>query len=105
MNARPTPSPAAGRRRRSTPTRRPSRLAPGDPYAQAAERRALLDALAALAREFREAVVLCDVAGLGATEAADVLGVPAGTVKSRVFRARAGSRRCCGNRRDLDAVQ
>jgi RNA polymerase sigma-70 factor (ECF subfamily) len=67
----------------------PEPAAPGDPYAQDAARRALLDALAALAPEFREAVVLCDVAGLGATEAGEVLGVPAGTVKSRVFRARA----------------
>ena len=33
--------------------------------------------------------MLCDIAGLGAGEAAELLGVPAGTVKSRVFRARA----------------
>lgn len=63
--------------------------APGDPFAQSAERRALEQALAALPDEFREAVVLCDIAGLGAGEAAELLGVPAGTVKSRVFRARA----------------
>jgi RNA polymerase sigma-70 factor (ECF subfamily) len=62
---------------------------PGDPYAQDAQRRALELALAALPDEFREAVVLCDIAGLGAGEAAELLGVPAGTVKSRVFRARA----------------
>lgn len=62
---------------------------PGDPYAQDAQRRALEQALAALPDEFREAVVLCDVAGLGAGEAAEVLGLPAGTVKSRVFRGRA----------------
>jgi RNA polymerase sigma-70 factor (ECF subfamily) len=64
-------------------------VAPGDPYVQDAQRRALERALAALPDEFREAVVLCDVAGLGAGEAAELLGVPAGTVKSRVFRARA----------------
>ena len=63
--------------------------ATGDPFAQSAERRALERALAALPDEFREAVVLCDIAGLGAGEAAELLGVPAGTVKSRVFRARA----------------
>jgi RNA polymerase sigma-70 factor (ECF subfamily) len=62
---------------------------PGDPYAQSAQRRALERALRSLPDEFREAVVLCDVAGLGAAEAAELLGVPAGTVKSRVFRARA----------------
>ncbi len=64
-------------------------VAPGDPYAQDAQRRALEQALAALPDEFREAVVLCDIAGLGAGEAAELLGLPAGTVKSRVFRARA----------------
>lgn len=63
--------------------------APGDPYTQNAQRRALEGALASLPDEFREAVVLCDLAGLGAGEAAELLGVPAGTVKSRVFRARA----------------
>lgn len=63
--------------------------APGDSFAQSSQRQALERALAALPDEFREAVVLCDVAGLGAGEAAELLGVPAGTVKSRVFRARA----------------
>jgi len=63
--------------------------APGDSFAQSAQRQALERALAALPDEFREAVVLCDIAGLGAGEAAELLGVPAGTVKSRVFRARA----------------
>jgi RNA polymerase sigma-70 factor, ECF subfamily len=60
-----------------------------DPYAQDETRRALEAGLASLEQEFREAVVLCDIAGLGASEAAAVLGVPAGTVKSRVFRGRA----------------
>lgn len=63
--------------------------APGDSFAQSAQRQVLEQALATLPDEFREAVVLCDIAGLGAGEAAELLGVPAGTVKSRVFRARA----------------
>jgi RNA polymerase sigma-70 factor, ECF subfamily len=67
----------------------PDPASPHDPYVQSAERRALEEALGRLPADFREAVVLCDVAGLGAGEAADVLGLPAGTVKSRVFRARA----------------
>ncbi len=63
--------------------------APGDPFEQDAQRRALERALAGLSDEFREAVVLSDIAGLGAEEAAELLGVPAGTVKSRVYRGRA----------------
>ena len=46
-------------------------------------------ALAALRPKAREALVLVEVSGLTYREAAAVLGVPAGTVKSRVFSARA----------------
>ncbi len=45
-------------------------------------------ALAALPAEFRAAVVLCDAEGLALQTAAEILGVPVGTVKSRVFRGR-----------------
>lgn len=45
-------------------------------------------AIDALPTEFREAVVLSDVEGLSYNEIADVLGVPKGTVKSRIFRGR-----------------
>jgi RNA polymerase sigma-70 factor, ECF subfamily len=61
---------------------------PRDPYRQSAEREALERAIAALGDEYRMALLLCDVAGLGAAEAAELLDVPAGTVKSRVFRGR-----------------
>ena len=46
-------------------------------------------ALGALAPEFRAAVVLRDLIGLDYAEIAEVLGVPAGTVKSRIARGRA----------------
>jgi RNA polymerase sigma-70 factor (ECF subfamily) len=46
-------------------------------------------ALARLPAEFRSAVVLCDLCRLPYNEAAEALGVPVGTVKSRVFRGRA----------------
>ncbi len=46
-------------------------------------------ALAALPEEQRVAIVLIDLRGLSIDEAASVLGVPAGTVKSRCFRGRA----------------
>ncbi len=45
-------------------------------------------ALAAIPPEFRAAVVLADMEGMPLPEIAEVLGVPVGTVKSRVFRAR-----------------
>lgn len=38
--------------------------------------------------EFREVVVLSDVEGLNYAEIADVIGVPLGTVKSRLYRGR-----------------
>ena len=48
----------------------------------------LIAALATLEPEFRAAVVACDIVGMGMDEAAEALGVPAGTVKSRLSRAR-----------------
>jgi RNA polymerase sigma-70 factor (ECF subfamily) len=45
-------------------------------------------ALAKIPEEFRAAVVLCDLLRLPYAEAAAVLEVPVGTVKSRVFRGR-----------------
>ena len=48
----------------------------------------LIAALSALDPEFRAAVVACDIVGMSMDEAAAALGVPAGTVKSRLSRAR-----------------
>ena len=45
-------------------------------------------ALATLSPKFRDAILLVDVAGFTYRDAGDVLGVPTGTVKSRVFQAR-----------------
>jgi len=46
-------------------------------------------ALAALPDEFRAAVVLCDVVGLGYAEISQSLAIPPGTVRSRIHRGRA----------------
>lgn len=54
----------------------------------AATMRRLLDALGELRVEDQEVVSLCDWAGLSQEGAASALGVPVGTVKSRLSRAR-----------------
>lgn len=48
----------------------------------------IVEALLALSPAFREVVVLVDVDGLSYKEAAEALGVPTGTVMSRLHRAR-----------------
>ncbi len=48
----------------------------------------VLNAIERLPHEFREAVVLSDIEDLPYDEVAEVLGVPVGTVKSRLFRGR-----------------
>jgi len=50
-------------------------------------------ALLALPEDFRVAVVLCDVVGLQYEEIAADLGVPIGTVRSRIHRGRAQLRK------------
>lgn len=45
-------------------------------------------ALASLPPDFRAAVILSDIEGMSLPEAAAILEVPVGTVKSRVFRGR-----------------
>jgi RNA polymerase sigma-70 factor (ECF subfamily) len=62
----------------------PERTATGD---------ALARALATLAHDDRAAVLLVDAQGFDYESAAEVLGVPAGTVASRLNRARAQLRR------------
>ena len=60
-----------------------------DPAAELATRLAVDEALAALPVEQRLAVVLVDVQGCPVAEAAEILQVPPGTVKSRCARGRA----------------
>ena len=54
-----------------------------------AEQRDVFDAVARLSLHHREALVAVDVAGLSYGEAAAFLGLPVGTVMSRLHRARA----------------
>jgi len=59
-----------------------------DDPAVESETRRVYAAIAELPEEFRDALVAVDVAGLSYPEAARALGVPEGTVTSRLFRAR-----------------
>jgi RNA polymerase sigma-70 factor (ECF subfamily) len=61
---------------------------PSDDPAEAAESRHVFAAIHELPAEFRDALVAVDVVGLSYREAAQALGVPEGTVTSRLFRAR-----------------
>jgi RNA polymerase sigma factor (sigma-70 family) len=92
------------RRRRRRPVERlpdePERLPAAGPADEALEAEMLdADVQAALLRlpdEFRAAVVLCDVAGLPYAEISRSLGVPVGTVRSRIHRGRALLREALG---------
>jgi RNA polymerase sigma-70 factor, ECF subfamily len=83
--------------RRRTESRRPqtttlveeptSAASVGD-IAEAVESRQVYAAIRELPEEFREALVAVDIVGLSYGEAARALGVPEGTVTSRLARAR-----------------
>jgi RNA polymerase sigma-70 factor (ECF subfamily) len=62
-----------------------AQMAADDGIDAALDRWLVSDALATLTQEHREALVHTYYAGRTVTEAAVVLGIPAGTVKSRVF--------------------
>ena len=77
----PAEEAAVARGSRSTPS--------GDPGDAAATRLDVDAALAAIAPDFRAAVVLRDLCQLSYEEIAEVLDVPPGTVRSRIARGRA----------------
>lgn len=81
----------------------PEHLDPADPTAEdeidsAAVRHEIEVALTLIPAEFRAAVILSDLEGLSLPEVAEILGVPIGTVKSRVFRGRRLLAEHLGNR-------
>ncbi|MGH4015572.1 MAG: RNA polymerase sigma factor SigM [Pseudonocardiaceae bacterium] len=76
---------------------------PGDAMEDRDTRLAVGDALNALPAEQRAAIVLVDVEGYSVAEAAQLLGVAEGTVKSRCARGRARLAVLLGHLRNPDA--
>jgi len=68
------------------------------------DRVAVAQALARLPEEQRVAVVLRDIADLDYAEIGEVLGIPLGTVRSRIFRARAALAEALRERREPKTV-
>ena len=66
-----------------------SSVDPADAAVASERRRAVLSALATLSAEQRAALVLVDMEGYSVAEAAAILDIAEGTVKSRCFRGRA----------------
>jgi RNA polymerase sigma-70 factor, ECF subfamily len=80
-----------GKRRRTEAM--PEGFDPRDPSAEealesAALRPEIQAALDQIPTDFRSAIILSDLEGMSLPEVANVLGVPVGTVKSRLFRGR-----------------
>ena len=74
-----------------------------DPGATVGQRAEIDEALAQLALDFRVAVVLRDLCQLDYAEIAEVLEIPAGTVRSRIARGRAQLAEILGgNQTELD---
>ena len=67
----------------------PPSLAPDDALAAEVLPDDVQDALRSLPDDYRAAVVMCDVVGLSYQEISESLGVPVGTVRSRIHRGRA----------------
>jgi RNA polymerase sigma-70 factor (ECF subfamily) len=86
------------RARRPVPTDTlPERVAAGSVESPVDARLDVDAALVGLPEEFRTAVVLRDLCDLDYAEIADVLGVPPGTVRSRIARGRAALAEALGN--------
>ena len=92
---------ARRRARRPVPTERMperGRRTPEDTEAGIADRLDVDAALAGLTPEYRAAVALRDLVGMDYADIAEVLGIPPGTVRSRISRGRAALADLLGNR-------
>ena len=66
----------------------PAQISPDEVLASVSFDDDIQKALLDLPFDFREAVVMCDVVGLSYDEIATAVGVPVGTVRSRIHRGR-----------------
>ena len=72
-------------------------MSSGDAFTAVELRPDIEAALSTLSPDFRSAVVLVDLMGMSLEQAGDILEVPTGTVKSRLFRARKQLAKVLGN--------
>lgn len=68
---------------------------------QTEAQKAVRDTISALSDDFREVLTLCDIDGQSYESAAQILGIPHGTVKSRLNRARNALRKKLSEKREL----
>jgi RNA polymerase sigma-70 factor, ECF subfamily len=82
-----------------------NRPGPQRNFEQAEASRVLREALRSLSPENKEAIILRDLQGMGYQEMAEVLGVPEGTVKSRINRGRLALARSLSRHPELREVR
>lgn len=70
----------------------PSELQPDEAMFQSMLGHEVETALAQVPEIFRTAVILCDLEGMSYDEVAEIMGIPVGTVRSRIARGRAALR-------------
>lgn len=76
-------------------------ISPGESLLRTERKRAVQDAIARIPEHFRVVIVLYDLQGHSYEECAAALGLPLGTVKSRLNRARHALRESIGAQREL----
>ena len=74
---------------------------PEEALEQTEAQKAVREGIAQLSDDFRTVITLCDIEGLSYEDAAQVIGVPHGTVKSRLNRARGALRKKLLKKREL----
>lgn len=74
---------------------------PEEALEQSETQKAVREAIASLSDEYRAVITVCDMEGRSYEEAAAILGIPHGTVKSRLNRARNALRKKLSQKREL----